>query len=75
MWRWVIGIALSLLGIGGSAYGYDQHRKRHRERADYRPELKRLEERLREVESRCGRQSTQFCAIAAELERLQRRAA
>lgn len=68
MWKIVMGIVLGLCGIGGGAYGYDQHCKRQRDRAQYRAELERLEARLREMEIRYGRQSAQFREIARELD-------
>lgn len=75
MWKWIIGGVLALFGIGGTAYGVDQHQKRKREQEAYRAELARKEAQLRDLEIRFGRQSEQFKAMAAEVERLRRAAA
>jgi hypothetical protein len=66
------GLVLALFGIGGAAYGYDQHAKRKQERSAFRARLAELEIRLADAEARFGRQSAQFRMLAAELERLRR---
>jgi hypothetical protein len=75
MWKWIVSGILALLGVGGTAYGVDQHLKRKHEQAAHRAELGRMEARLREVEVRFGRQSEQFRLLALEVERLRRSAA
>jgi hypothetical protein len=75
MWKLIICGLLGLLGIGGGAYGYDQHRKRRREQEEYRRELDRKEAQLRDLAALFGMRARQFKAMAAELERLRRRGA
>ena len=75
MWKWIIGGILAIFGIGGAAYGYDQHEKRRREQEEYRRELMRKESQLQEMEARLGRHHEQVKALAAEVERLRRAAA
>jgi hypothetical protein len=74
-WKWVIGGLLAAFGVGGTAYGYDQHTKRQRELGEYRRELARKEKELAELEARCGQGDAQVRALAAELVRLRRLAA
>ena len=75
MWKWIIGGILTLFGVGGTAYGYDQHQKRRMEQAEYRRELARKEAQLRDLEKRLGSHHEQVRALAAEVERLRRTAA
>ena len=42
MWKFIVGGFLALFGIGGVAYGHDQHAKRRREQAEYRREIVRV---------------------------------
>lgn len=76
IWKIVAGIG-ALLGIGGGAYGYDQHKKRKAEQSRFRAELRRLESRLSEKEAelstlsaRLGKKNDQVRTLAAEVERL-----
>lgn len=75
MWKFIVGGLFPLFGIGGVAYGRDQHAKRRREQAEYRHEIARLEAQLRDLEARHGRHSEQFRAMAAQLARARRDAA
>jgi hypothetical protein len=66
MWKLII----VLFGIGGTAYGMDQHQKREAEEIRFREELERLKARVDDAEARSGRQSAQYQELAGELERL-----
>lgn len=67
----------TLLGIGGTAYGVDQHLKRQKEQEMFRAELARMKKRMGEMEAelaklrrRFGDKCDQLRKMAAEIERL-----
>jgi capsule polysaccharide export protein KpsE/RkpR len=72
-----ISILLGLLGIGGLAYGIDQHEKLRKEQFDNRMRLHRLESKLatKEAElaqliSKLGEKNHQVQTLASEVKRL-----
>lgn len=74
----IIGICL-LFGIGGVAYGADQHNQRERDRAEFRARLEQLEKALSEKEvelaalrARLGEKNDQVRILAEEVQRLRR---
>lgn len=76
IWRILAAIG-ALLGIGGTAYGVDQHKKRRREQAASRARLERLETELVAKESELaslrtllGEKNEQVLALAAVVEQL-----
>lgn len=76
IWKIIAGIG-ALLGIGGGAYGYDQHKKRQAEQSGFRAELRRLETRLSTKEAelaalsaRLGEKNNQVRTLAAEVQQL-----
>jgi hypothetical protein len=75
MFNLICLIACCFVGGGGVAYGYDQHQKRRREQQEYKRELAKKDAQIRDLEARFGRQTEQFKAMAAEIERLRREAA
>lgn len=76
LWKIVAGVG-ALLGIGGTAYGLDQHKKRKTEQAAGRTRLQQLEaelvrkeQQLTELRSLLGNKNEQVRILAAEVERL-----
>lgn len=75
---WPILTAIgALLGMGGTAYGVDQHKKRKQEQAAFRARLQQLEKELEAMESqlnalrrRLGEKNAQVLALTNEVERL-----
>lgn len=74
---YIIGAVGTLLGIGGAAYGVDQHMKRQKEQQTFRTELARMKKRMDEMEAelaklrrRFGDNCDQVRRMAAEIERL-----
>lgn len=66
-----------LVGIGGAAYGVDQHQKREREQAAYRARLRQIEAELASKEQQLaslqmllGDKNEQVRILAAEIARL-----
>lgn len=79
---WIIAAVGALIGIGGGAYGADQHAKRRREQAENRARLAQIEAELaskeRELESlrrRLGDKNDQVRTLATEVMRLRATAA
>lgn len=77
LWRSIAGVA-TLFGIGGGAYGYDQHRKRKAEQERFRREVANLEQRLATQEhdyavlfARLGEKNNQVRVLADELRHTQ----
>lgn len=73
----ILTVIGALFGIGGTAYGVDQHQKRKQEQAAFRARLQQLEEELVAKESqlnalrtRLGAKNAQVMALAQEVERL-----
>ncbi|MDN0082060.1 hypothetical protein QU487_04735 [Crenobacter sp. SG2305] len=73
----LIPIICAIFGIGGIAYGMDQHNERNREQRNFRYHLKQLEKELSEKEEeltalrvRLGEKNDQVRILAAEIERL-----
>lgn len=76
IWRIVAAVG-ALLGIGGTAYGVDQHRKRKKEQAANRTRLQQIEAELASKEqqfsslqARLGDKNAQVRTLAAEVARL-----
>ena len=76
-WRIIAGIA-SLIGVGGAAYGYDQHDKRKKEQARSRQAITRLKVKIGRKEAqfaklrpRLGSKNAQIRALADEIGGLQ----
>lgn len=74
---WLIITAISaLFGIGGTAYGADQHQKRKEEQAAFRARLQELEKEINAqviqltLRRRLGEKNAQVLALAKEVERL-----
>ena len=75
---WPILTAIgALLGIGGTAYGVDQHQKRKQEQAAFRARAQQLEKELAAKEGqlnalhrRLGEKNAQVLGLAREVERL-----
>lgn len=74
---YIIGAVGTLLGIGGAAYGVDQHLKRQKEQEMFRAELARMRKRMDEREAelarlrkRLGDKCDQVRKMAAEIESL-----
>ena len=65
----ILGLIIGLIGIGGYAYGADQHQKRRNEKDSFSEEIRKKEEQLADLEARFGRQSEQFKVMAEELRR------
>lgn len=81
IWRIVAAIGV-LLGIGGTAYGVDQHQKRKKEQAANRARLQQLEaelaakeEDLASLQARLGDKNEQVLILAAEVAQLRTSAA
>lgn len=79
IWR-VVAVVGTLFGIGGGAYGLDQHLKRRKERAAFRALLERLKAQLakrkRDLASlvrRFGKKNRQVRTLAAQVQRLRNR--
>ena len=70
MWKLIMVVVSVLFGIGGTAYGVNQHQKRKAEQDRFRKEVNRLAARVADAEARYGRQSAHYQELAAELERL-----
>lgn len=67
----------TLLGIGGTAYGVDQHQKRKKEQAENRVRLQQIEAELASKEQQLatlraslGEKNEQVRMLAAEIARL-----
>jgi capsule polysaccharide export protein KpsE/RkpR len=76
LWRIVAAVGV-LLGIGGTAYGVDQHQKRKKEQAANRARLQQLEAELATKELQLaslrallGDKNEQVRILAAEVARL-----
>ncbi|WP_321894630.1 hypothetical protein [Paraburkholderia heleia] len=76
IWRIVAGVG-ALLGISGTAYGLDQHKKRKSEQAASRARLQQLEAELAKKEQQLtalrtllGSKNGQVRILAAEVDRL-----
>lgn len=76
IWRIVAAIG-ALLGIGGAAYGVDQHQKRKQEQAangarlrEIEAELGRKEQQLASLQALLGEKNNQVRSLAAEVARL-----
>ncbi|QRK08551.1 hypothetical protein JQX13_53155 [Archangium violaceum] len=76
LWRIVAAVGV-LLGIGGTAYGVDQHQKRKKEQAANRARLQQLEAELAAKEQQLallrallGDKNEQVRILAAEVARL-----
>lgn len=76
IWK-IIALICALLGIGGGAYGYDQHKKRQAEQLRFRTELQRLETWLSSKEAeldalsaRLGEKNNQVRTLATEVQQL-----
>jgi predicted nucleic acid-binding Zn-ribbon protein len=75
-WRIIAGVA-ALFGIGGGAYGYDQHKKRKAEQERFRREVSILEQRIATKEqeyaalfARLGEKNNQVRSLADEIRHL-----
>ena len=76
IWRIVAAVA-ALLGIGGAAYGVDQHQKRKTEQAATRALLQQIEaelatkeQQLASLRAMVGDKNEQLRILAAEVARL-----
>lgn len=76
LWPIVAAIG-TLFGVGGTAYGVDQHQKRKKESAAFRARLRELEAELTSKEQQLdmlcamlGDKNEQVCVLAAEVDRL-----
>jgi outer membrane murein-binding lipoprotein Lpp len=76
LWRIVAGVS-ALVGISGTAYGFDQHMKRKAEQAASRVRLQRLEaeharkeQQLAALRTLLGNKNEQVRILAAEVDRL-----
>lgn len=69
LWWKLLGIIGVIIGVGGVAYGADQHQQRETEKGTFAAELRLKEKRLSDIEARFGRQSEQFKIMAEELRR------
>lgn len=76
IWRIVAAVG-ALLGIGGTAYGVDQHQKRKREQAANRARLQQIEaelaskeQQLASLQALLGDKNEQVRILAAEVARL-----
>jgi len=76
LWKILTAIG-ALIGIGGTAYGVDQHQKRKQEQEAFRARLQQLEQELVAKEGqlnmlrrRLGEKNAQVLALAEEVERL-----
>ncbi len=76
IWRIVAAVG-ALLGIGGTAYGVDQHQKRKKEQAANRARLRRIEaelaskeQQLATLQALLGDKNEQVRILAAEVARL-----
>lgn len=74
---YIIGAVGALIGIGGAAYGADQHTKRKKEEEMFRAELTRKNERMAKMEAelevlgeRLGNKCDQVRKMVAEIETL-----
>lgn len=75
---WPIVAAVgTLLGIGGTAYGVDQHQKRKKEQSAHRARLQQIEaelaskeQQLASVRASLGDKNAQVRILAAEVARL-----
>lgn len=73
----IAAAVLALLGIGGTAYGVDQHQKRKKEQAANRARLQQIEaelalkeQQLASLHALLGDKNEQVRALAAEVVRL-----
>jgi capsule polysaccharide export protein KpsE/RkpR len=80
IWRIVAAIG-ALLGIGGTAYGVDQHQKRKKEQAASRARLQQIEgelaskeQQLASLQALLGDKNEQVRILAAEVTRLRNEA-
>lgn len=80
IWRIVAGVG-TLLGIGGTTYGIDQHQKRKREQAansnylrQIEVELASKEQLLASLQSSLGEKNQQVHILTAEIVRLRNEA-
>jgi len=80
IWRIVAAVG-ALLGIGGTAYGVDQHAKRRQEQAANRARLQQIEAELDDKEQQLallramlGAKNEQVRILAAEVARLRKTA-
>ncbi|MCC6664985.1 MAG: hypothetical protein IT375_14630 [Polyangiaceae bacterium] len=76
IWRIVAAVG-ALLGIGGAAYGIDQHQKRKQEQAANRARLQQIEaelalkeQQLTSLHALLGDKNEQVRVLAAEVVRL-----
>jgi len=76
IWRIVAAVG-ALLGIGGTAYGVDQHQKRKKEQAANRARLQQIEaelalkeQQLASLHALLGDKNEQVRVLAAEVARL-----
>lgn len=76
VWRIVAAVG-ALLGIGGTAYGIDQHQKRKEEQAANRARLRQIErelaakeEQLASLQALLGDKNEQVRILAVEVARL-----
>lgn len=76
MWR-ILGVIGALLGIGGTTYGVDQHKKRKQEQTANRSRLRQIEaelaskeQLLASLESSLGEKNQQVHILTSEVVRL-----
>lgn len=76
VWR-VVAMVGALLGLGGTAYGFDQHQKRKKEQTANRARLQQIEAELASKEQQLallrallGEKNEQVRILAAEVVRL-----
>jgi len=73
--RRIATVVVGLVGIGGSAYGADQHRKRKQEQAANRARLQEIEddlaskeEQLSSLQALLGNKNEQVQILASEID-------
>jgi hypothetical protein len=68
-------IAAVAFGIGGIAYGCDQHSKRANEQSEFRSYRRKTEKKVSDLETRLNEKNRQVRVLSEELKRQRRKSA